>query len=581
MEKVELVPLPARKWDRSHVHVRFRVTCVNLNSGKHFERQVSVKGVGLGYFGQHSLAVAQLLPDYTPTIYGFQDGLLYREWLSEADRLFPENDGLGDVFIPSVAKYVSARSRALKVKGDLSQGLFGRRPVWEVASNLFSHVFGQAWVVARPLLVDPLVKYLLRVERPSVIDGNMDQFRWFKRSDHNHLVKIDSDERDFSNLDLYCFDPVYDLAGAALGLRSPSMVEKLRSEYTRLSGEKIDEERWLLYSLVHMWDRHRIQSEHSQAWTGEGSRALQEYFSALYFSDIDSALEGELCVLDIDGVLETNALGFPSLSPASALALRALQRHGYRPVLATGRSLKDVRERCAAYKLPGGVAEYGAVVYNHLDGESLSLLTAHQVSILDRLRTGLKAIPGVELDPDYRNAVRAFRIDEKGQRHGLNAATVATAIQSSGEGARIRSIPGKSQTDFMVSSVDKSSGLRVLARQLGASFSGQTDPAYAFAVGDTFEDLPMLRMAEQCAAPAHASPVLGPLGVDICTRSYQTGMAQAVARFIGHVPGECPVCQEPHLSSNSKLLLGLLAVQEDGKAGMLLHALRLATRLCQ
>ena len=74
---------------------------------------------------------------------------------------------------------------------------------------------------------------------------------------------------------------------------------------------------------------------------------------------------GALCAIDIDGVLETSPLGFSSLTPTGAVTLRAVTLHGYRPILATGRSLDEVRERCAAYHLAGGVAEYGAVVYNH------------------------------------------------------------------------------------------------------------------------------------------------------------------------------------------------------------------------
>ena len=47
--------------------------------------------------------------------------------------------------------------------------------------------------------------------------------------------------------------------------------------------------------------------------------------------------------------------------------------HGYQPVLATGRSLDEVRDRCTAYGLAGGVAEYGAFVYLSQNGEVHSL----------------------------------------------------------------------------------------------------------------------------------------------------------------------------------------------------------------
>lgn len=579
VEAVELLPLPPRRWDRSHAHARFRVSCLEVDGGRRFERQVSVKGVGLGYFGQHSLAVAQALPGYVPKVYGFRDGLLYRDWIPEEKRLVVDEPGQDRAFVQAVSAYTARRSQALAVAQDLSLGLFGQRPVWEVASNLLSQAFGRAWMLARPALVDPAVKKLLRVRKPSVIDGSMDQFRWFEGSDHGSLLKIDVDERDFCNLDLYCYDPIYDLADAALDLDGQDLVAQLRSEYSALSGEQVDEERWLLYSLVHLWDRKRAQDGFDYGWNRGFSRAVQEYFAAHYFADLDPAGGGGLCALDIDGVLETNTLGFPSLSPSSAVALRALKRHAYRPVLATGRSLNDVQERCQAYRLAGGVAEYGAVVYNQLAGETLSLLTAHQIADLDRLREVLCELPCVFLDPDYQYALRAFHLNENGQRRSLDADMVSKAIQRAHVEGRIRIIPGDSQTDFMVTAIDKSSGLRVLARQLGAGSRHLNNLDYAFAVGDTHEDLEMLRLAELAAVPAHADPALQRFGIKAVSRPYQAGLAQAVELLIGHRPGACSLCREPSLPSNAKLLLRLFAVQETGTAGMLWNTWALAYSL--
>lgn len=579
IEAVKLLPLPPRRWDRSHAHARFRVICLEVDSGRRFERQVSVKGVGLGYFGQHSLAIAQALSGYIPKVYGFREGLLYREWISEEKRLVVEEPGQARAFVQAVSAYTARRSQALAVKQDFSLGLFGQRPVWEVASNLLSQAFGRAWLLARPILVDPAVKKLLRVRKPSVIDGSMDQFRWFEGSDHGSLLKVDSDERDFCNLDLYCYDPVYDLAGAALDLDGQDLVARLRSEYSALSGEQVDEERWLLYSLVHLWDRKRAQDGSDYGWSRGFSRAVQDYFAARYFADLDPAGGGGLCALDIDGVLETNTLGFPSLSPSSAMALRALKQHAYRPVLATGRSLNDVRERCQAYRLAGGVAEYGAVVYNQQSGETISLLTAHQIADLDRLREALYELPCVFLDPDYQFALRAFSLNENGRRRSLDTNMISKAIQRAHVEGRIRIIPGDSQTDFMVTAIDKSSGLRVLARLLGAGSRHLNNLDYAFAVGDTREDLGMLLLAELAAVPAHSGPALQRFGIKTVSRPYQAGLAQAVGLLIGHRPGACSLCREPSLSSNAKLLLHLFAVQETGTAGMFWKAWALAFSL--
>src|SRR5207248_10095487 len=100
----------------------------------------------------------------------------------------------------------------------------------------------------------------------------------------------------------------------------------------------------------------------------------QRYFAGLFASDLVPHGSGPLCAIDIDGVLETRWLSFPALAPAGAQALRTLNRHGYRVILVTGRSLSEFRERCATYRLTGGVAEYGAALHEQLSGNELSLL---------------------------------------------------------------------------------------------------------------------------------------------------------------------------------------------------------------
>src|SRR5436853_4259487 len=101
--------------------------------------------------------------------------------------------------------------------------------------------------------------------------------------------------------------------------------------------------------------------------------AVQRYFRSRYFHDLPVPTDGPLCAIDIDGVLESDRMAFPATTPAGAHALRALIVHGHRPVLVSGRSLDEVRERCRAYSLPGGVAEYGATVYARDPGRTVQL----------------------------------------------------------------------------------------------------------------------------------------------------------------------------------------------------------------
>src|SRR5581483_8695836 len=129
------------------------------------------------------------------------------------------------------------------------------------------------------------------------------------------------------------------------------------------------------------------------------------YMSDLYFADLEPPGSGPLCAIDIDGVLETRWLPYPAIGPEGAASIRALIQHGFRPVLVTGRSLDDVRERCAAYRIPAGVAEYGAALWDQARGSSTSLVDETARAEVERLRAALLAEPGVYVDPGYLHGV--------------------------------------------------------------------------------------------------------------------------------------------------------------------------------
>ena len=108
-----------------------------------------MKGVGLGYFGDHAFAIAQALGPFVPKVFGVRAGLLYRAWLPDQQR-FPSNEPDREPELAAaMISYVDARHRALRVKEDVSRRLIGRLPVWEAASTLLSQAFGPGWMIAR------------------------------------------------------------------------------------------------------------------------------------------------------------------------------------------------------------------------------------------------------------------------------------------------------------------------------------------------------------------------------------------------------------------------------------------------
>jgi hydroxymethylpyrimidine pyrophosphatase-like HAD family hydrolase len=356
----------------------------------------------------------------------------------------------------------------------------------------------------------------------------------------------------------------------------------MRAEFER-GGQRIDEERWLLYRLQHLDGVARTLRE---GWSEETPSSLvvalaaalsaaqsaqehahREYLSGLLLAGVEGGGSGPLAAIDLDGVMETAALGFSGPTPAGMMALRALLAHGRRPVIVSGRSLAEAAARCQAYGLEGGVAEYGSVAYEASTGALKELVDASGRSRLADLRRAILGSPGVLLDPRYTRVVRAYRLDAAGHRRGLSRDLVEALMR---DHPGVRAEPGWAQTDFVAASVDKAAGFRALAELLG---DAPVEPG--FAIGDTGADLPLLRAARHAFAPANADAVVLTAGVRVMRSRFQAGLAEAVAIEIGHRPGGCRVCAAPRLDSRSRLLLLALSAQDQGRSGRLLTAARL------
>jgi len=548
VEVREVQPLgtPRPAGDRGHLRGRFAVRLLDRQSGTEIHRQIMVEGAGLGYLGRQGIAVAQALPDYVPHVYGFADGLLYRDWLPPAGEA-PS----GPTVAGTVAAYVDARRRALPAPLASEAGLAGRDPVWEVAAKVVSGQFGRLLSVpARPLLLEPLMRRLLTSDHPTVLDSKTDLRHWLPDpACAGKLRKVDFYQRSFGHLDLACYDPVFDLAGAAADPPTAFFEEELRQSYQHMSGEQVDGERWLLYRLAQLWRFGRAGDLARHDVLRRSTAAVHDYLAGLYLHGLPSAT-GPLCAIDLDGVLECDSLGFSATSPTGMLAMRALIAHGYRPVLATGRSIPEVRDRCLAFGLAGGVAEYGAALYH--DGESVDLRPPEGGALLDRIRKELSGRPGIWVDPYYRYAVRA-----RSGSGPLRAEQIAE-ISALGE-PEVRIVHGDGQTDVTVAGIDKGTGLAALAARL-------SDPGCVFAIGDTEPDLPMLARAALARAPSNAHFASAEGVIRRTRRSYQAGLSEACADLLGHRPGRCAVCRLPAFTPRTRTVLAILDLRANGLA---------------
>jgi hypothetical protein len=552
--------LPEPAGQRGHARGVFAVQMLDHRTGEMTRRQIMVEGAGAGYLGRQSIAVARALPGQVPHLYGFADGLLYRDWLPREPAGLPADELAG-----TIAGYVTARQAALPATAAASR-LGGREdPVWEVTARLLSAQYGRASMPVRPLFLERFMRRLLAHDHPTVIDGKTDYRHWLTDPDTGGTRKVDFYQRGFGHLGLACYDPVFDLAGAAADPPAPGFEARLRSAYQHLSGQLVDAERWLLYRLAQLWRLRKAGDVGPDHAGQQAATAIHDYLAGLYLRGLPPAT-GSLCAIDLDGVLECHALGYPVTSPSGALALRALIAHGYQPVLATGRSAPEVLDRCAVFGLAGGVAEYGAALV--CDGDTVDLLPPAGRAQVEAIREELSGLAGVHLDPRYRHSVRA-RTADGGPLPAELLAGLASAAQPG-----VRVVPGQGQTDFVWAGADKGTGLRALAALL-------SQPGCALAVGDSESDLPLFECAALARAPRNARLGTGGTGIRQTRHSYQEGLLDACADLLGHRPGECPACHPPAFAPRTKAMLALLDLRANGLAsvpGRTITAVRWLTR---
>lgn len=546
--------------DRGHVLARFSFEC--LETGGPASVDVAVEGTGIGYFGRQAVPVAQGIEGLVPHVYGWKEGLLYREWLPGESHSGEPTEEL----LSGIALHVAARGAALAAPRDRSMEVRGRQAVWEVAVSRVALVLGRFAIPLRRLLVEPVVRPLLAVEQPCLVDGRDGIGKWFARDATSPAVKVDFFEGSFGHRDLACYDSVFDLAGAAVAVRSSAMTRRLRAKYEEVTASPIDEERWLLYQLVHFWDAERLgRFGHEEVVDGY-ARAVSDFFAArfLWFGDAEEGNDGPCCAVDLDGVLETDPLGFPATTRAGAMALRALLAHSYRPLLATGRSLSEVIARCESYGLQGGVGEYGAMAYDRATSTVLDLVPPSGAQLLDAARALLSKERGVQLDPRYSRMIRASKHDQKGRLAPLDPETLAKVLSLRGDGVSLHHIDGDSQTDLVVSGLHKGMALRMLLERLDRGGDGRL----ALAVGDTLADAPVFELADLRIAPGNASASLRASGIAKVVRpQFQRGLQEAVSHLIGHPPGGCQLCAPPQLSPREEMFLQLLSVREGAGLG--------------
>ncbi|HVS06623.1 MAG TPA: HAD hydrolase family protein [Candidatus Dormibacteraeota bacterium] len=202
--------------------------------------------------------------------------------------------------------------------------------------------------------------------------------------------------------------------------------------------------------------------------------------------------------LDVDGVLEDERAGFSCTGAAGAAALKLLELGRIAVLLNTARSLSEVRERVAHFKLLGGISGFGAAVWDGVFAQDSSLLSAQGAAQFAELRRILRADPEIVQDGHYEHSVRVSRI-VNGEPNPIAGPAARSLLDRHGL-SDLAFWVAPDHTDFVDRSVDKGRGLERLLDQLRL---GSTPIA---AMGDAACDVPMLRLASYTFVPAGTLP---------------------------------------------------------------------------
>src|SRR3989475_256218 len=276
-----------------------------------------------------------------------------------------------------------------------------------------------------------------------------------------------------------------------------------------------------------------------------------------------------LVVLDVDGVLDKQIFGFPCTTAAGIRAVSLLHAHEVAVALNTARTVPEVKEYCRAYGFVGGVAEYGAAVWDAVNGRERVLVSDESLRQLDRARLALRTLPGVFVNDDYRYSLRAYTY-ERGTTVALPTMLIRNLLAGLGAD-RLDFHQTYLDTAVLAKETDKGRGLEALLALSG------TDSYETIAVGDSEADLPMFRVARRSVAPSHIScrPAAVRLGCRIADGAFQPGLL-GIVRSIGHsAGGRCDRCRscDGWPPEGGHLFWTLLEAADQSRRRLLLRAL--------
>ncbi len=581
--EVERINSQWRNTPPERVDVRLkRIYQVHLRDAAGEDRicRVLAKSVGWGWLGYHAFHTGQALAEFVPPVLGLREGILYTEWLP-TEQNAPAAVPSRKLIIETLASYVAARTTKLKLDGNLTADLVreGRHKGLEMLAGALSRAYSSRVAAAAERF--RIQEKLAQGCSLSVLtDSKLAPEEWLPVE--SPLKKTDHEHHGQGKNELGMTDPAYDLADAVFHFGfSREEERRLIDQYVTASGDVEVEERLFLNKvLAGLWAqnlatlglqnprlaqrRQEFHDLHTRAWNFLVRQTVREC-GKLGPVTSNVSWQSPLVVLDIDGVLDRMAFGFPSTTAAGIKALSLFSSHGFTVALNTARTLDEVQEYCAAYGLAGGVAEYGSIVWDHVNNRQMNLVDSESMRQIGEAQRALRGIPGVFLNKDYQCSLRAFTY--KNGRTMPLPPSMAQDLLAKLKLNRLQVHHTGLDTTITARESDKGKGLLALLSLAGI------DSIQVNAVGDSEPDLAMFRVAGRSFAPGNVScrREAQLLGCHIASCVYQPGLLEIARRIVHPDGGACSQCQAVDSSwrKDTRLFPSLLKAADEKPLSLL------------
>jgi hydroxymethylpyrimidine pyrophosphatase-like HAD family hydrolase/hypoxanthine phosphoribosyltransferase len=503
---------------------------------------VLAKSVGWGWLGYHAAIAASCLSEYTPKVYGVRKGMMYLEWVDH----FARKEGgqkNQDHLAENLSKYIGRRTSQLRLEENPAPFLSNyRESGLQSIAIILSNVFGpKVSKLKRGWIRNQLEK--LDCSVPTLLDSRMEKNEWI--SSERGLLKTDFEHHGFSKTASHnIVDPAYDMARAMLEFElSDKEKDEFVDKYIHETADSSIKTRLIYYKLLvgseamsealnrlnkieYYFKYPELNQTYVNSWKFLVSE-MMEYTGELCEGEPIRHWRKPMFVMDIDDVLDKNIFGFPSTTANGVYSISLLRMHGICSIVNTARSLDEVKEYCRHYGFPGGIAEYGSVIWDEAEQRAEVLVSPEALEEIRALEKALMAIPGIFINPFYQYSIRAYSFD----RHRtipIPEATIGGLFEKLG----IKHLISKRthiDTAILSRDVDKGRALIKLKEFKGIK-NGEIG-----AIGDTESDLPMLIVADKGFLVRNSTIDLKraarKFGVSVVTSSFQGGLLEAVEIF--------------------------------------------------